>query len=478
MSETQRYGGTWKLFEKEQIYQGELHINFENRSIALELLIPASDEKPMPRSPYKGKIPYICGTLFSGAKILLYQCNTGKEHNHVSAYTQQIIYADYAFWGLEVKSENEIVFSNLTFDFGEIINWSGLCRYSWEFNEDGSSNLRWLNKKKVTFNLNESLELIFYPDQGSLEGDLYGKEIKVNQRVLIQFAYKEPTSLDIIMEDALCIQNLIGLGINQKVEIDNVKYVHSSIYVEFGNPEGTSEKKLISADMLIGTGINDSTLNVRQYDCLFTLEDLSENSIFTNWISHYSKLKPVLDLYFTAFSNTAGTPEMLFLNLTQALETYHARFITDDLVEYIARVDRIVDNFCHGNSNSKSWKEFLLDEGQCKNKKIYLRSRLSDLIFAEGILPFLPNRFKRDEYVKKIVDTRNYYTHYDSAKFDKSFSKVELPFINGHLIALLQFHILVLIGFDPATIRIKTVERIGKIDDAYYFQEHTHDLER
>lgn len=55
---------------------------------------------------------------------------------------------------------------------------------------------------------------------------------------------------------------------------------------------------------------------------------------------------------------------------------------------------------------------------------------------------------------------------------------MELPFINGHLIALLQFHILVLIGFDPDEVRKKTVERIRTIDDAYYIQEHTHDIER
>lgn len=478
MSETHKYGGTWRLFEKEQLYHGELHINFEKRVIALEILIPASDEKPIPRPPYKGKIPFIYGTLFSGAKILLYQCSTGKEHSHVLSHTQQIIYADYAFWGLEVKSEDEIKFSNITFDFGEIIDWSGLCRYNWDFSEDGGSNLLWIHKKPVTFNLNENLELTFYPNQGSIGGDMYGKEIKVNQQVFIQFAYKKPTTLDIIIEDALCIQYLIGLGINNKVEIDNVRYEHSSIYMEFDNHEGTSEKKHISADMLIGTGITSPTPSVRQYDCLFTLEDINKNDIFTKWKSYYSTLKPVLDLYFTAFSKTAGTSEMLFLNLTQALETYHARFVTDDVKEYIARVDKIVDNFCHGNSNSQSWKEFLLDDRQKTSKRIYLRSRLSDLIFAEGILPFWPNNYKKDEYIRKVVDTRNYYTHYDPEKLDKAFSKVELPFINGHLIALLQFHILVLIGFDTDEVRKKTVERIRTIDDAYYIQEHTHDIER
>ena len=81
MSRIHKHGGTWRFFEKEELYQGELHINYDKRVIALEILIPANEENPIPRPRYKGKIPYIHGTLFSGAKVLLYQCSTGKEHS-------------------------------------------------------------------------------------------------------------------------------------------------------------------------------------------------------------------------------------------------------------------------------------------------------------------------------------------------------------------------------------------------------------
>lgn len=478
MSELQKYGGAWKLFEKEQLYQGDLHINMDKRIIALEILIPASEENPMPSTLYKGRIPYICGTLFSGAKILLFQCTTGKEHHRVMSYTQQIIYADYAFWGLEVKTEEEIKFTNVTVDFGEIIGWAGLCGYNWDFNENGCSNLLWDHKDPVTFQLNENLELTFHCNQGSIGGDMYGKEIIANQSVLIEFAYKTPTNLDQILEDVLCIQYLIGLGINHRVEIDNVRYNHSSIYSEIPKDDGTLEKVFRDADMNLGTGSIEPTQNIRNYDCLFTLDDIKKNDVFIKWRDNYSVLKPVLDLYFTAFSKKSGTPEMLFLNLVQALETYHARFITDDIKVYIDRVDEMVDSFCQGESSSEYWKNFLIDEEQKKRKRIYLRSRLADLVFADGILPFWPNNYKREEYISKIVDTRNYFTHYNPAKLDKSFTKSELPLINGHLLALLEYHMLVLIGFSPNEVRKKVVEKIHRIDDAYNFQKHTYDLER
>lgn len=478
MPEIQKYGGTWTLFEKETLYQGELHIDYAGRVIVLEILIPASEGTPIPRPPYKGKIPFICGRLFSGAKILLFDCSTGKEHTRVMQYTQQIIYAKYAFWGLSVDSQEEIKFTKAVFDFGDIIAWSGLCNYNWEFSESGSIDLNWVHKVPVIFELSENLKITFSPSQGSIDGDMYEKEVRATQHILVELAYKYPTTWGSIMDDALCIQYLIGLGINQKVEIENAQYCHSSIYMELPKDDGTSEKIYIPADMILGTGKTEPTRNVKPYDCLYTLDNIKGSNAFTKWRDNYSMLKPVLDLYFTAFSHTAGTPEMLFLNLTQALETYHARFITDDASAYSDRVDDLVNYFCHGNGNTERWKNFLLDESQKKNtKNIYLRSRLADLVFANGILPFWPNG-RWPDYIRKIVDTRNYYTHYNPAKVEKAFTKGELPWVNGHLMTLLEYHLLILLGFEADEVRERTVEKMNRIHDAYQIQEHTHDIER
>lgn len=478
MSEIQKYGGNWKLFEKEKLYQGELHINYDKRVIVLEILISASEGNPIPRPPYKGKIPYICGTLFSGAKILLYDCFTRQEHSRVKSYTQQIIYANYAFWGLDLNSVEEIKFTKAIFDFGEIIEWSGLCHYKWEFADDRGSNLMWFHKNPVTFELSENLEITFFPRQESIGGDMYGKEITANQHISIEFAYKNLTAWDSIMEDALCIQYLIGLGVNQKVEIYKAQYCHSSVYMEFSKDDGSPEKVHIPADMIIGTGNIKPTQKTKPYYFLYTLDDIKESDAFIKWRENYSILKPVLDLYFTAFSHTVGTPEMLFLNLIQALETYHARFITDDAKVYPDRVNDLVDSFCQGNSNIEQWENFLLDEGQKKNtKRVYLRSRLADLVFANGKLPFWPNGCWLNDYIRKLVDTRNYYTHYNPANLEKAFTKAELPWVNGHLLSLLEYHLLVLMGFDIDEVRKRTVEKIRRIDDAHQIQEHTHDIE-
>lgn len=477
MEKTQKHGGSWKLFEKDNLFQGELHINYDNHVIALEILIPASKGVPIPRPPYKGKIPYICGTLFSGAKILLFDCCTGQESTKVMSYTQQIIYAKYAFWGLHVDSKDEIIFSQVKFDFGEIIRWSGLCNYRWEFLADGDSCLEWIHKDPVKYTLSENLEITLYPDRENKWGNLYDKEISATQSIKVEFNYKTPTTWESIMEDVKCIQYLIGLGINQKIAIYEVQYYHSSIYLELPKEDGTNEKIYTPADTIIGSGETNPTYDTKFYDYLYTLDDFIKNDSFAKWSKNYSTLKPILDLYFIAFSNSNVTPEMLFLNLTQALETYHARFVTDNVKKYIARVAELVKPYPPGGKIQSQWENFLFAEGQKSANKIYLKSRLADLIFADGNLPFWPQGLTLDLYISKIVDTRNYYTHYNPAKLDKAFSKSELLKVNGHLKSLLEYHILTLIGFDLEEVRKKTVKRIDQIDNSYHIQEKTHEIE-
>lgn len=54
-------------------------------------------------------------------------------------------------------------------------------------------------------------------------------------------------------------------------------------------------------------------------------------------------------------------------------------------------------------------------------------------------------------FPQKLVDTRNYYTHYSQGKKDKAFRKEELPIVNAELMALLEYHLMLTLGFDDET---------------------------
>ena len=188
-------------------------------------------------------------------------------------------------------------------------------------------------------------------------------------------------------------------------------------------------------------------------------------------------LKPVLDLYFSTFSK-AYEPEITFLNLMQALETYHARFFANDLDEYRARVEELVNSFSQESDNRKRWSLFLFSENQEKSRYIHLRSRLADLIFGEGRLLLFPRVPPTSDPISKLVHTRNYYTHYKPELLEKAYSPEELPWVACYLEALLQYHLLVLLGFEPDEVRMKMVEKVNLIVGNYNIFTKTIDVEK
>lgn len=81
-------------------------------------------------------------------------------------------------------------------------------------------------------------------------------------------------------------------------------------------------------------------------------------------------------------------------------------------------------------------------------KSIYLKSRLSDLLYAEGAMPIPPEQVSYEEFAKKVTDSRNYFTHYDPLKKDHVFTQDDLLTVNVELMILLEYHLMALIGFD------------------------------
>lgn len=475
MSKTKKYAGTWRLYEKESLFDGVLFINEDERDVALVIDLPASREDPWPRLPYLGTLPYISGTLFSGAQVLLYNCLINHPFTHVASYSRQIIHADYAFWHLQVESQREMEFTGALFDFGEIVEWSGLCSYEWKLQEDLGFNILWNKKEPITINYDENTKLTFHPSQGRT-GNAYSKENRIIQRVLVELSYRDPTPWDSIMDDALSIQYLIGLGVNQRITPHQIRYYYPHISGD-SSTCGDPKNRQIPVDVSIGTGGKPSVRSTNSWDYLYTLDSLMKNGGFGKWKENYIMLKPVLDLYFSTFSK-AYEPEITFLNLMQALETYHARFFANDLDEYRARVEELVNSFSQESDNRKRWSLFLFSENQEKSRYIHLRSRLADLIFGEGRLLLFPRVPPTSDPISKLVHTRNYYTHYKPELLEKAYSPEELPWVAGYLEALLQYHLLVLLGFEPDEVRMKMVEKVNLIVGNYNIFTKTIDVEK
>ena len=83
----------------------------------------------------------------------------------------------------------------------------------------------------------------------------------------------------------------------------------------------------------------------------------------------------------------------MFLNLTQALETYHSRFVTNDLNKFKDRVK----NFVKGmpENNAEEIRKFLMANSK---KFITLESRIADLLYANRKIYFDTGEIKCTDF--------------------------------------------------------------------------------
>lgn len=475
MTETRKYSGSWIFYKKPEPYQGTLYIDDETHSIRLEIIMAEKEGEERPRAPYTGKVPFICGTLFTGAKILLYDCSVKLSRKNYLPYTKVLVYASYAFWGLEVRQEQALRFQSASFEFGEIVEWSGLCKYKWESGEKDEYVI-WIHKKPVILKIRDDLEVEVSPQNAWSGFENYDTELTLTQSVWFNFRYDKRVSWETIMEDVLSVRYLIGLGITEKPGFRRARYTHPSLNTQIKGVVLGSGLRITQSDVIIGIDEESHYIHKKRLDYLYRFEEISSPERFERWCQVYPKLKPILDLYFGACMNENETDEMIFLNLVQALETFHARFITNKVKEYFHRVDEMTEKY--PKREAAKWHQFLVDDGQKRNKNgIYLRSRLADLTFAEGdILHItLGDEIDLEEFLQKVIFTRNYYTHYDDTKLERSFVQEDIPYVNRILIGLLQYHILKLLGIGTDKLKKRMYGTILSVNMDRTIREGVHE---
>ena len=444
MSEELQLSGEWYIKETEEKLPGTLHINESEKQIYLVLTKLFTQENPSSDIKARGMIPLISGKIDTGGSILLYDCEFGGQHTQMFQRTQVAIGAKYAFWNLNISFEEELKFSKVSVDFGEILEWADLCSFNSDYKNDLHA-FKWEHEEGVDFEITDTTSLLIWPKLGGHPFSLKEKEIRMQQSVDFQLSYKEPRHWEEILEDIKILKNLLALGMSRSIYVDNIEYYHESHRMK-EIPEHIRPMKVYC-----GTGAIGKHKPGKPWEFLFTLKDLTDNdfSCLKNWFAKYTKLKPVVELSTVAFHYRDISAEMLFLNLAQGLETYHARFVSNDPQEYFKIVDELlmkrykIDGAEHYSEQALSDRSYMISEkNEEKAKQIHLRSRLGYLFYMNDEVWTAFLGFSREEFLKKMVDTRNYYTHYSEDKEKKKFSKEQMPYVNGILMAFLHFYIL------------------------------------
>ncbi|MDR1185435.1 MAG: hypothetical protein LBK67_11665 [Coriobacteriales bacterium] len=431
--------GKWQLPHSEQEVDGTLLVDEEKKSIILRIVMSSKINNSMPKAQSFSFTERITGKLTDGHSILLVGCRLLQHYTHTAlcSHVTMTISARYAFYGLNLESE-DLLLNGVDIDFGEIISWTNLCEYISEYDGE-KERFQWKSKDPVSATLSPNAIVTFTPTCSYSTSGRESLRYVLEQSVICNIKYHIAMSFKTVLDDIRKIQYLISFGMGERVDVNSIEYYHASHYDE-------TLDRIRPGSVLLGIGLPEEREHTVPYEYFFTLSDITQNDSISMWFADYEKLEPVVDLYQSGLYNSSITSVMMFLNLTQAIETYHSRFVADNLEEYTRIVEDLIARFTQTQDGAETdlIRESLLPtSAQGGHKHIVLKSRLGYVFLSPDIdYTFYTLDSNSLDFINKVVASRNYYTHYDEGKRHEAFSKSELPYVNGVLMTVLSYHLL------------------------------------
>ncbi|MDA2943338.1 ApeA N-terminal domain 1-containing protein [Enterobacter cloacae] len=390
-------------------------------------------------------IPRIVGHIEDDGLLTLDDCFYLTRNFSFGGISKSKIFVHKALIGATWEKDERVTFNTLSFEVDCLDEWIGITGISVEYcHKEKNASITYNPPKVIGIDLDVGmkLEICFaytLPRKSRL------KEAKITQRVYFKLSTTESRDLNDFTAMAFKIVNLMCFAMDEVISMKNLVATSNDI-----QRSGSGERKYPALIKIFYQSIpySDKIPNRSFHDMLFSYSTIEENAqqVFNNWINAYESLSPAFSLYF---SNKNGAHKYLdgkFLTLAQGLETYHRRTSNETLMtaeKFEALVSKILDACPEENVD---WLKGRLTHGN----EINLGKRLKRII--EPFKERIGTSGERSKLLRKIVDTRNYLTHYSTDLESKAAKSRELLIICNKMEAIFNLHFLTVVGFNDVEI--------------------------
>ena len=388
---------------------------------------------------------YLTGKLNSGEYITLCNNRCVKNHTQNFRFQQLQFLSDYMIYAH--KTAVGCKFNKLVCVIENGLSWSGLTRF--DTTDLKSITMKGLEHNhtynwygaKINFSTCVKNGLLSFPKE---------EVCKIEERLSFEIESQEKQSIEYFLQIRNNILSLISFAIKDNLNIEE-QYLYDFDDNYLISEEITDYYKyhLITNEPIYRLNKNHI------YDYNFFLNNIPEDDDFSNTLEN---LKPVFNLYLSLFKYSDMPIEMVFLNIVQALETFHSRFFYDN--EKSKYVKSVEDRFS-SLANYEDIKKLLLCETQMDKNcgYIILLSRLNDMLIGDYDGLFHEFYASDPNYAQTIADTRHYYTHYGSSKEAKALKNEKLKDAIYILTLLLEYNVCKVLGIDIKTKTASYIER-------------------
>jgi hypothetical protein len=456
VNEELKYKGYWWLPEKpDDKIPGQLRITPRDGAI-LELQGTLHDAL---RLSEHFRPPLILGFSETGKSITLYDCILTQARSSIPGFSISTLYAENAFIGVHFTTVEEISFRSLSVHYAYLDEWANKSGLTSDYSQEDKGILTIRYERPEPIKLKAAGYEIVVSFAGP--GWTFGlTEAKITQKAWIQFRPERDMPLDDYLEIVYHVQNFLSLAMTQPTRpLDMGGMTEASKEVLEDGRERYYPVEIFRRWLPLPTEARTPAT----HEMLFSLLDVQDQleTYVANWVSKADVLGPVYNLYFSTLYSPHQYLETEFLSVAQAIETYHRRKFggkfqsdeeySDDLYKRFVEVipPELDSDF---KDSLKSGVLKYANEFSLRRRLREITDRLSLL----GTIGFIALEEARRNFVNKVVNTRNYLTHYNPYLQDKVTRVQELYDLTQKLKTLLEICLLEELGFSLSTIRDMT----------------------
>ncbi len=386
----------------------------------------------------------INGLSTSGKKFSLFRCFESNRKASYSGFETSIIQADYLFVGAYFKNQDEFCFNKVAVKLKNLDSWLGISGFDINYNEiELSTNIYYKLPQSIEFKINSGYKAKFkFISSGPLKS-IYTRKTSIEQSVYLMLEPLDKTDCHFkeLLKQIHTFQMFITFATYTASFPLEIIFYSPKYFTEID-----SKKIPEKINLYYATSIKPKYKEIIHLDMLFSYRDIEYNyeEIINNWYSQQDKINSILGLFLNNFNNPGVFNENRFLNIAQALETYHRRFNKNNVLpkkQHKKRLKNIID------SVSDEYKGWLKQKLPFSNEPT-LKERIDELLrdnSNETINKLIKNF---DSFSKLVKDSRNFYTHYDKSLEKKAARGEDLYYLTERMKLLLTSCLLNVIGFD------------------------------
>ncbi|HBL7242229.1 TPA: hypothetical protein LS257_004953 [Serratia liquefaciens] len=437
--EYKKTGYFWLPGDEEKKIPGVLSIN-DGGKIDLEIL-GLFDDSIISLNKDDFEIGRIIGAVEKDGLVTLDGCYYSKKSFSFGGISKSNITVNKVFSGAAWERDEAVTFNTFSFTIDCLDEWVGISGINVDNDyKNKTTSISYAPPEKISFALDNGMgvEICF---AYTLPGFPNLKEAKITQRAYFRLKSEELCELKSFISTSFKVTSLMCFAMDNVVTMKDISATSSEI-----QKDGYQTPIKIYYQSAIYTEVAPK---LNRHDMLFSYGIIKNNiqNVFNNWINAYEYLSPAFGLYFSTKTGAQKYLDGKFLALAQGLETYHRRTSNEKLMESEI-FDSLVSTVLEACPNEHiDWLKGRLTHGN----EINLSKRLKAII--EPFKEHLGENKDRKSLLRKIVNTRNYLTHYSQNLEDESAKGEELWILCSKIEAIFILHFLNVVGFNPEEIK-------------------------